>query len=66
VLYLHDMLSDVTRPEHELTGFKRRDAPARPAAFPSPFPLTQLGFFDRAMRISYNPAGLGSWLGALR
>ncbi|MBP7402958.1 MAG: glycoside hydrolase family 3 C-terminal domain-containing protein [Clostridia bacterium] len=64
-LYLHDMLSDVTRPVQELTGFKRVAlAPGETRRISFTVSADQLGFFDRAMRFVVEPGDLEVMVGA--
>ncbi len=64
-LYLHDMLSDVTRPVKELSGFKRLAlAPGEKRRVTFTVSTDQLGFYDRAMRFIVEPGDLEVLVGA--
>ena len=64
-LYLHDMLSDVTRPVKELSGFKRLAlSPGEKRRVSFAVSTDQLGFYDRAMRFIVEPGDLEVLVGA--
>ncbi|HEY5467178.1 MAG TPA: glycoside hydrolase family 3 N-terminal domain-containing protein, partial [Clostridia bacterium] len=64
-LYLHDILSDVTRPVKELSGFKRIALhPGETRRLTFSVSTDQLGFYDREMRFVIEPGDLEVMLGA--
>ena len=64
-LYLHDLLSDVTRPVKELSGFKRISLEAgEKCRLTFSVSTSQLGFYDRAMRFIVEPGDLEAMIGA--
>ncbi len=64
-LYLHDCLSDVTRPVQELFGFKRIELrPGERKRVVFRVACDQLGFYDRDMRFVVEPGDLEVMVGA--
>jgi beta-glucosidase len=63
-LYLHDCLSDVTRPVQELSGFKRVAlVPGEKKRVTFRVSTDQLGFYDRDMRFVVEPGDLEVMVG---